>query len=53
MVRDIDLYDFTFVVTGVDRLIGILDVSERHLVTVLVVIMSDGDRSKHGGDEDM
>jgi len=45
-------YDFTFVVTGVDCLIGILDVSERHLFTVLVVITSDGNRSEHNGDED-
>ena len=42
----------TFVVTGVHRLIGILDVSERHLFTVLMVIMCNGDMSKRSGDED-
>lgn len=46
---DMELYGLTLVVTGVDRLIGILEVSERHL---FVVVMSDGDTSKRSGDED-
>ena len=43
---------FTFIVTGVGRLIGILEIFERNLFTVLMAIMCNGDTLKRGGDED-
>lgn len=42
----------TFVITRVDGLIGILDVSQRHLFIVPVAIMSDSYMSNRSSEED-